>query len=168
MIEFTRRAHDVVVDHARRGAPAEVCGVLAGRRADEAVDRDRADDVVDRNRADDAIDRDRGVVLEARPTDNVADRPETRYRIDPEELFAVVESIEDDGLEVVGFYHSHPAGPAEPSGTDVARATWVDHSYVICALDGHPFVGSWRWRGDDEGFEPETVALRDDRTGTRS
>ncbi len=144
VIEFTRPAYDAVVDHARRGDPAEVCGVLAGKPVDGAADGDH------------------DVVVEARPTDNVAERPETRYRIDPEELFAVVESVEADGLEVVGFYHSHPAGPAEPSGTDVARATWIDHSYVVCALDGHPFVGSWRWRGDDEGFEPEKLALRDE------
>lgn len=143
VIEFTRPAYDAVVDHARGGDPAEVCGVLAGTPVDGAADRDH------------------DVVVEARPTDNVAERPETRYRIDPEELFAVVESVEDDSLEVVGFYHSHPGGPARPSETDVDRATWTDRSYVICALDGHPFVGSWRWRGDDEGFEPETVALRE-------
>lgn len=143
VIEFTRAAYDAVVDHARRDDPAEVCGVLAGFPGETA-------------------DRDRDVVVEARPTENVAERPETRYRIDPEELFAVVESIENDGLGVVGFYHSHPAGPANPSETDVARATWTDHSYVICALDGHPFVGSWRWRGDEEGFVRETVALRDE------
>ncbi|WP_149784721.1 desampylase [Halorubrum aquaticum] len=149
MLEFTRAAYDAVVDHARRGEPREVCGVLAGMRgAPDSEDADRAE----------------SLVTEALPTENVAERPETRYRIDPEELFAVVESIEGDGLEVVGFYHSHPAGPPRPSETDVARATWTDHSYAICALDGHPFVGSWRWRGTDEGFDREVVAVRSERS----
>ncbi|WP_066418512.1 desampylase [Halorubrum aethiopicum] len=153
MIEFTRAAYDAVVDHAVRGGDAEVCGVLAGERLDEDAggggDGDFANDA-----------RDRSLVTEIRPTENAAETPETRYRIDPEEAVAVVESLESDGYEVVGFYHSHPAGPARPSGMDVARATWVGYSYAICALDGHPFVGSWRWRGEESGFDRETVAIR--------
>jgi proteasome lid subunit RPN8/RPN11 len=139
MIELTRGAYDRVVSHAESGGEAEVCGVLAGTRG---------------------TDGEPSVVTDARETENVAETPRTRYRIDPEEQLATIEAIEAEGLDVVGFYHSHPAGPARPSETDAARATWSDYSYVICALDGHPFVGSWRWRGDDEGFEREAVAVR--------
>ncbi|MFC5278559.1 desampylase [Halorubrum rubrum] len=154
MIEFTRGAYDAVVDHAVRGDDAEVCGVLAGKRVGEReTDRERD------------ADHERSLVTEVRPAENVAETPETRYRIDPEEAVAIVESLESDGREVVGFYHSHPAGPARPSETDVARATWVGYSYAVCALDGHPFVGSWRWRGTDEGFEREVVAVRSGRPG---
>ncbi|MFC6613914.1 desampylase [Halopenitus salinus] len=140
MIEFTREAYDDVVDHAMTGGDEEVCGVLAGtfERGADAESR----------------------VVRTRPADNAAETPATRYRIDPEELFEIVEAIEAAGREVVGFYHSHPTGPTRPSGTDVARATWTDRSYVICALDGRPFVGSWRWRGDEGRFEPETVSVR--------
>jgi len=121
---------------AERGAPAEVCGVLAGAHGG-----------------------DRSRVVVAHPTDNVADAPRTRYRIDPEALFALIERIEDEGREVVGFYHSHPAGPERPSETDAARATWTGYSYVICSLAGSPSLGSWRWTG--EGFEREELLVGD-------
>lgn len=89
---------------------------------------------------------------------NVAEHPRTTYRIDPEELFAVVEEIEERDLEVAGFYHSHPTGPRSPSKTDVARATWTDHVYLIVSLDGSlPFLGAWIW--DGERFVDETVRV---------
>lgn len=89
---------------------------------------------------------------------NVAEHPRTTYRVDPEELFAIVEGIEDRGREVVGFYHSHPAGPCGPSRTDVARATWIDHVYLIVSLEGDwPFLGAWVW--DGERFVSETVRV---------
>lgn len=142
VIELARRAYDGIVAHARDGGDAEVCGVLAGTHG---------------------TDGDPSVAARRYEAENVAETPRTRYRIDPEEQLALIEGIEADGLDVVGFYHSHPTGPARPSETDVARATWPDRSYVICALDGEPFVGSWRWRGDGTGFEREPVAIRNGR-----
>ena len=142
MIEFRRAAYDDVVRHADAGGAEEVCGVLAGTRGE----------------GDEP-----SVVALAHEAENVADEPEVRYRIDPEEQLELFEATEAAGRDVVGFYHSHPAGPASPSETDAARATWPGYSYAICALDGSPFVGSWRWRGDEEGFERETVAVRSER-----
>ncbi|WP_017344017.1 desampylase [Halorubrum sp. T3] len=142
MIEFAREAYDDVVRHADAGGAEEVCGVLAGTRGD----------------GDEP-----SVVARAHEAENVADAPAVRYRIDPEEQLELFEAIETDGREVVGFYHSHPAGPARPSETDASRATWPGYSYVICALDGSPFVGSWRWRGDEAGFEQETVSVSGER-----
>ena len=142
MIEFERAAYDDVVRHAEAGGDEEVCGVLAGTR----------------NGGDEP-----SVVARAHEAENVAETPESRYRIDPEEGIELFEAIEADGRDVVGFYHSHPTGPSRPSATDAAQATWLGYSYVICALDGRPFVGSWRWRGDEAGFERETVAVRSDR-----
>jgi proteasome lid subunit RPN8/RPN11 len=136
MLELTRSAYDAVVDAALDGRPKEVCGVLAGEREGSTS---RVDAVY--------------------PVPNVADRPTVRYTLDPEAQFAAFEAAEKAGREVVGFYHSHPTGPPRPSETDVDGAAWPDHSYVICATDGHPYVGSWRWVGD--GFERESVALDD-------
>ena len=92
MIALSRKAYDDVVRHAYEGGEAEVCGVLAGTRgeADEPA-----------------------VVSDARRAENVAGRPQIRYRIDPEEQLELIEAIEGDGLEVVGFYHS-PGWPAPP------------------------------------------------------
>ncbi|QKY21934.1 M67 family metallopeptidase (plasmid) [Halolamina sp. CBA1230] len=138
MIEFAREAYDDVVYAGYDGAPEEACGVLAGEYGEAE-----------------------STVLEAHPTENAADTPEIRYYIDPEEQLAVIEEIEDSGLDVVGFYHTHPAGPTQPSETDAERAAWPGYSYAICAFDGYPYLGSWRWQGDEEGFEQEVVRVVD-------
>lgn len=117
---------ETIVAHAREGAPAEVCGVLAGGRGDP-----------------DRVDR-------AIRTDNVAADPRTAYEIAPERLHAVLVDVEAAGDDVVGFYHSHPEGPAAPSPTDEAAATWVDHVYLIVD-PGPPTLRAHRWTGD--GFE---------------
>lgn len=136
MITFSRATYDEIIAHAREGAPEEICGVLAGDHGDEE-----------------------STVAAAHPTENVADRPRTRYYIDPEEQFEVIEAIEEAGREVAGFYHSHPAGPTLPSETDADRATWPGLSYVIVALDGEPYVGAWRWDDEDGTFRQETVRI---------
>ncbi|MEA5388248.1 desampylase [Haloarculaceae archaeon H-GB11] len=136
MLTIARETYDALVDHARSGTPAEVCGVLGGTHGDEA-----------------------STATTARRVENVAETPRTRYALDPAEQLQAIEAIEAEGLETVGFYHSHPAGPPGPSETDAANATWPGVSYVIVVLDGaHPYVGSWRWTG--EAFRQETVALR--------
>lgn len=136
MISLDRQVYDGIIDRALDGQPYEVCGVLGGTYEAE---------------------RSRASIFH--PTTNVADAPEIRYTIDPEEQLDRIDQIENDGLDVVGFYHSHPAGPTNPSETDRARATWPGYSYVIVALDGHPFLGSWRWKSTTEQFEQEIVKL---------
>ncbi|WP_458185027.1 desampylase [Haladaptatus sp. NG-WS-4] len=141
MLVLSREVYDTLVSHARRGRPAEVCGILAGSR-DDGTDSPRVT-----GRVDDVY-----------RTENVAESPETTYELDPEEQLALMEEIEASGRDVVGFYHSHPSGPDTPSETDVADATWDGYSYVIVSLNGsYPFVGSWRFTG--ETFEPEIVRL---------
>jgi proteasome lid subunit RPN8/RPN11 len=124
---------DEVVVHAREGAPEEVVGAFGGERGDPAV------------------------VETVHRAENVADRPRVRYEMDPEEQFSLLRGIEGSGREVVGFYHSHPRGPLEPSATDADRAAWPDRSYVIVSLAGDAELGSWRWTG--ERFEREPVLV---------
>lgn len=136
MIAFSRSLYDDLVEQAVREDTDEVCGILGGTFGD-----------------------DHSHVRSIHQTENVADEPQTRYAIDPAEQFTVMNTIEEAGDDVVGFYHSHPTGPSYPSGIDHNRATWADYSYVIISLDGHPFVGSWRWNGAAEQFEQEIVAV---------
>ncbi|VTT88195.1 Proteasome-associated protease Rpn11 [Halorubrum sp. DM2] len=177
MIEFPRAVYDEIVSRAYAGGEAEVCGILAGTTVNDGEAGVGGDAGVDDGAGvggDAGVDDGAGVdgrsdveevtvVERAYAADNVAETPQIRYRIDPEEQLELLEEIEAAGLDVVGFYHSHPTGPTEPSETDAAEATWPDRSYVICALDGYPFVGSWRWRADAEAFERETVAVRGER-----
>ncbi len=105
------RVHlEAMVAHARAEAPNECCGVLAGR--DGRVER-------------------------VRPVAN-ADRSPYTYRMDPHELLRAYREADEEGLEVLGYYHSHPATPAVPSRTDVARAADPFAVYVIVSLASEP------------------------------
>ena len=123
-----------ILEHARRGRPREVVGVLAG---------DRAEDV--------------SVVERRYEASNAAERPRVRYEIAPEAEIEILERIDRDGLDVVGFYHSHPRGPLEPSDVDAERAAWPGYSYVIAVPPDR--LGSWRW--DGERFEREPIRSSD-------
>ncbi len=105
------QAHvDAMVSHARSEAPNECCGVLTGRNS--RVER-------------------------VRPVAN-ADRSPYTFRMDPQELLRVYQETDAEGLEVLGYYHSHPATPAVPSRTDVARAVDPFTVYVIVSLATEP------------------------------
>ena len=139
MIVFPRPMYDQIVRQAYRGDDEEICGIIGGEYGSMCSH-----------------------VTTVRQATNAAEVPTVRYHIDPVEQLDLTEQIEADEDEVVGFYHSHPAGPPAPSQTDTDRATWPDHSYVIVALDGYPYVGSWRWRADEATFEREQVVLTAD------
>lgn len=139
VLRIPRAILDAVHAQARAGAPLEVCGILGGRN--EGEDR---------------------VVVRAVPVKNVHPRPVGEYQLDPQEQLRVTLRLEDEeGLEVVGFYHSHPAGPARLSATDAARASWPGASYLLVHL--HPTVGHLSARWDDAGgrFVPEPVIVED-------
>lgn len=110
-ITVTRHAIEGVLAHAREAAPRECCGLLVGRP---------------------------GEICEAVRTANLADDPVRRFVVDPRDHIAGRRAARDRGLSVVGFYHSHPKTPAEPSLTDVAEAGYDDHLYLIVSLAADP------------------------------
>src|SRR5258706_1221695 len=101
-------ALDAIVAHARAEAPAECCGMLVGR--DASID-------------------------EAVRAKNIAGRP-TRFLIDPKDHIDARRAARGRGLDVLGFYHSHPHSPAWPSPTDVTEAAYPDSVYLIVSLEG--------------------------------
>ena len=72
-----------------------------------------------------------------------------RYRIDDRahiELRRVLRGARPE-LSILGVYHSHPAGDAWPSDTDVADAFYPDWTYVVVGLKGRrPVVRAFRIR----------------------
>jgi proteasome lid subunit RPN8/RPN11 len=170
MLTLPRHVYDDLIAHARGSAPEECCGVLGGEREGEWYEDDRVQSSGNRAGRDDPresepSERASGHSVPTsradryRRAENVASEPRTAYELDPEEQLAHMQAIEAAGREVVGFVHSHPAGPPAPSRTDERQATWTGYSYVIVTLGGaEPFVGSWRWTG--ENFEQETVAVQ--------
>jgi [CysO sulfur-carrier protein]-S-L-cysteine hydrolase len=54
-----------------------------------------------------------------------------RYRMEPSEQLHAFNLFEAQGLEITGIYHSHPAGPSQPSQTDIDEAYYPDAVYLI-------------------------------------
>jgi proteasome lid subunit RPN8/RPN11 len=113
-----------IMGHARTAYPHECCGLLVGERAAGAV-------------------RVTGVVATA----NVAeDRPGDRFEVDPQARFDLMRALDGTGGAIVGHYHSHPDGPAEPSETDRSLAFEPDLVWLICAVTaaGPQDMTAWR------------------------
>jgi proteasome lid subunit RPN8/RPN11 len=84
-------------------------------------------------------------IVEAVPTRNIAAAP-TRFLIDPKDHIDRRRDARQRGLDVVGFYHSHPRSPALPSETDRAEAAYPDHLYFIVGLaDDQPDLRLFRY-----------------------
>ncbi len=69
------------------------------------------------------------------------------YYMDERALVAALISLEARGLELIGFYHSHPHSDPIPSPTDVRQATYPDTPYLIVGLkDGAARLAAWQMR----------------------
>lgn len=81
------------------------------------------------------------------PTRNLAERPD-RFEIDPAEQFRLMR----EGRRIVGCYHSHPGGRAEPSPRDAEFASEAGFLWLVCA----DTLGAFVW--DGAGFRPLVLA----------
>lgn len=77
-------------------------------------------------------------VVEALRARNVAASAATRFLIDPKDHIDARREGRARGLEILGFYHSHPRGAAVPSATDVAEAAYPGSLYAIIGLSADP------------------------------
>ncbi len=113
MLKLHASDYDTIRSHGEETYPDECCGILVG-----------------------TSDGDVRTVRSAIRCDNVrADSPQTRYNIDPRELIRAQREAHERGLDIVGFYHSHPDHPAQRSQTDFEEAHWIGCSYVITAVE---------------------------------
>jgi len=78
-----------------------------------------------------------GVVTEVVPSPNVAASAKV-YEIDPKVMLRTFRKAEDDGLEVIGVFHSHTHSAAYPSPTDIRQAPDPAWHYVLVSLQHLP------------------------------
>jgi cysteine synthase B len=98
------------------------------------------------------------------------DSAHNRYQIAPVELVKIEREARRQGLDIAGFYHSHPDHPAQWSPTDFAEAHWLGCCYVITSVaQGKATVtNSFLLAGateEDKRFEQETIQVDDQSTG---
>ncbi|HXZ12591.1 MAG TPA: M67 family metallopeptidase [Candidatus Sulfotelmatobacter sp.] len=97
-----------MLERARDDRQQECCGLLGGRD---------------------------GMISRTFPAQNVARDPAKSYEISPKQLFPFMREIRAAGLQLLGIYHSHPAGPNEPSPRDIEQAFYPDAAYFILSPD---------------------------------
>jgi proteasome lid subunit RPN8/RPN11 len=101
-------------------------------------------------------------VLDTQPVANRrTENRERRYHITPEDYREANRAAADRGLDIVGFYHSHPDHPAEPSDTDLEEATFPGYTYVIVSVHGGTpdDITAWTLAPDRSEFRPETISV---------
>ncbi len=93
---------------------------------------------------------------------------EDRFEMDPKEFVRAEKEADDEGLNVVGFYHSHPDWPAIPSQTDIVWA-WEGSYYLIVSVhEGRPFnTGIWSLEAEGlKRFIQEPLEILDENVLT--
>ena len=90
------------------------------------------------------------------PTRNVHPTPQTHFEIDPQALVDAHRAARDGGMEVLGYYHSHPSGLSEPSTTDRKQAAGDGRIWAIVGQGDVAF-----WRDGEDGFAALSYLLVD-------
>ncbi|MEM9214524.1 MAG: M67 family metallopeptidase [Cyanobacteria bacterium P01_F01_bin.150] len=72
-----------------------------------------------------------------------------RYWIDPKDMLAAQKYARNNGLNIIGIYHSHPDHPAVPSECDRACA-WPEYSYIIVSVPAGKASDVFSWVLDDQ------------------
>lgn len=129
-----------IVAHLRSELPNEGCGLLAADDAEPTTCR------------------------RFYPGQNV-DRSPHRFTMDAGSVIDALRDIDGQGWRLAAIVHSHPAGPATPSATDVREAHYPDAALLIVGFaSGEPIVQAWRLAADAGPFVEVPVIALDDAT----
>jgi len=86
-----------------------------------------------------------------------------RFTIDPLALARADEEAAAQGKAVVGFYHSHPDHPAQPSEYDRTHVPpWSFYSHIIVAIEKRKpaAMTCWQMNEETEQFRPQEIVRR--------
>jgi proteasome lid subunit RPN8/RPN11 len=128
---------DAIRAHGVETYPNECCGALIGRD---------------------------GVVTATYALPNTTEEgPRRRFLVRPDDYRQAEKRAGELGGDLLGFYHSHPDHPAQPSQYDLDHA-WPSFSYIIVSVrSGVPEdMTSWRLSGDRSAFEAEQLTYEHD------
>lgn len=120
IIRIATGVFESLLAEARGSHPNECCGLLTGKP---------------------------GLIDTVVPAKNVSPHPDTSFEIDPGVLMRTQRTVRETNAQVIGHYHSHPNGIAQPSLRDAARATHNGQVWVILAAGS---VTGWEVIGQRE------------------
>jgi len=125
---FLSAAHRAQIEREASNAfPRECCGLLEGERNGDAIR-----------------------IVGLHPARNLSAESD-RFEIDPADHFAAIRTARANGQEIIGCYHSHPNGRAEPSARDADGAWAEGFIWLIAAVSGNAVPV--RLRANGRGME---------------
>ena len=136
-ITLTPEVDAAIRAHGRETFPHECCGAMLGKD---------------------------GRVHEAWKLPNTTEEgPRRRFLVRPDDYRHAETRGRETGLELLGFYHSHPDHPARPSQYDLDHA-WPFFSYVIVSVMAgeDKLLTSWRLKDDRSAFDEEAVEVNNE------
>jgi proteasome lid subunit RPN8/RPN11 len=135
----------VIYNHAESVYPEECCGILLGKMTELSK-----------------------TVVEVIPTINTWEKAESgeversknsRYSINPQDIFTAQKRARELHLDIIGFFHSHPDYPAIPSTCDRTQA-WEVYSYPIVSVINGKVSEIESWVLDSDGvFQLEEIQI---------
>ena len=138
MIQLAEKQRNEMAAHGERDYPYECCGLMLGSFAGGVK-----------------------VIAEIYPISNAREEQAKRNRflIRPEELIRGERYAAAKGLDIVGFYHSHPDDHAVPSQYDLEHA-WPMYSYIVISVraGGAQDLRSWEMEPDRSRFAAEEIS----------
>jgi proteasome lid subunit RPN8/RPN11 len=149
MLRIEYADYEALRAHGEETYPNECCGVLLGKS------------IAAEGNTSDAMNYVQQIV---RAGNTRTDSAHNRYQIAPQELVKIQRQARGLGLDIVGFYHSHPDHPAQWSKTDFAEAHWLGCSYIITSVEQGKaaITNSFLLSGtaeDNKKFEDEPIQL---------
>ncbi len=118
MLYLNKKQKKELVKHSKKEAPNESCGILAGKN--QRVEK----------------------IYKMTNTD----RSSKTFLMDPKQQLKVMKEIRNQGLEMVGIYHSHLDTAAYPSARDARLTYYPSVSCVIVSVKdrSNPSLRSFR------------------------
>ena len=130
--------------HGAETYPQECCGALLGRESETGREVTALLPLVNRSK----------------------DSPRNRFSVTAEDVLVAEQAARERGLEVLGWYHSHPDHPARPSEYDREYA-WPWYSYIIVSVEkgAAKEMSAWQLVEDRSGFSEEKIEVMRVRAG---
>ncbi len=134
-MRILRQVLESVAAHARDCVPCECCGILLAR------------------------DRDNAICHSLRAENAEKEKPELKYILGHKAHLKAVEMEINSGIQIVGYYHSHPGGGAKPSSLDAEKA--VEGVFYLITAKSNGLVDNTLWILKNDRFVPVTMEICD-------
>ncbi|MGH7884805.1 MAG: Mov34/MPN/PAD-1 family protein [Thermodesulfobacteriota bacterium] len=144
VVKISSSAYNGMIENSEQGYPYEVCGVMIGK-----------DNIISHFKKCKNLVNEDAIQTEWKSEKELdKSRMKDRFELDPKSFLEADNWARENGLEILGIYHSHPDHPSKPSETDreVASPGW---GYIIFSINNGKYNDAriWYIRESDFQFE---------------